>query len=243
MKNIHLILTDKPSRLAKSTKSGLNAAKEGKGLYESNKFGITTFNIYITSEEDLILSGYHFNSKYGDEPQKTNQRDIDSRKYWEQENYYISRIVLTTDEDLIKNGVQKIDNEFLKWFIKNPSCEYVDVDKHWEIESWYRIIIPKENRKQHIIEMMKDDEKLGLYEETLENIAENYCLDKFGSKTGNKSVIDGIYFGANLMAEKMYSEEEVLNLLLTLGNILESSSRISFYTEKRIKKWFENNKK
>jgi hypothetical protein len=28
MKNIHILATDKPSRLAKSTKSGLNAAKK-----------------------------------------------------------------------------------------------------------------------------------------------------------------------------------------------------------------------
>jgi len=41
-KNVWVIPTDKPSRLAKSTRSGLNAAKKGEGLYESGKFGITT---------------------------------------------------------------------------------------------------------------------------------------------------------------------------------------------------------
>jgi hypothetical protein len=31
------------------------------------------------------------------------------------------KIILTTDPDLIKDGVQPIDNEFLEWFVKNPS--------------------------------------------------------------------------------------------------------------------------
>jgi hypothetical protein len=39
------------------------------------------------------------------------------------------KIILTTDQDLIKDGVQAIDDEFLEWFVKNPSCESVKVDK------------------------------------------------------------------------------------------------------------------
>jgi hypothetical protein len=77
------------------------------------------------------------------------------------------KIVLTTDPDLIKDGVQAIDNEFLEWFIANPSCEEVEVEKLkctgqcWKfIESdykktclsgcelkEYKIIIPQEELK------------------------------------------------------------------------------------------------
>lgn len=39
------------------------------------------------------------------------------------------KIILTTDVDLIKNGVQEIDDEFLEWFVKNPSCENVNIEK------------------------------------------------------------------------------------------------------------------
>ena len=61
------------------------------------------------------------------------------------------KIILTTDGDLIKDGVQAPDDEFLQWFVENPSCEeakveiteisciipnFGDVDK-------YRITIPK----------------------------------------------------------------------------------------------------
>lgn len=36
------------------------------------------------------------------------------------------KIILTTDPDLIKDGVQAIDDEFLELFVKNPTCEVVE---------------------------------------------------------------------------------------------------------------------
>ena len=39
------------------------------------------------------------------------------------------KIILTTDQDLIKDGVQAIDDEFLEWYVQNPSCEKVKVVK------------------------------------------------------------------------------------------------------------------
>jgi hypothetical protein len=41
----------------------------------------------------------------------------------------VKKIILTTDQDLIADGVQAIDDEFLEWFVKNPSCEEVEVIK------------------------------------------------------------------------------------------------------------------
>lgn len=67
------------------------------------------------------------------------------------------KIILTTDQDLIKDGVQAIDNEFLEWFVKNPSCEFVEVKKGFaDGTAWgynfldYKIIIPKEEPKQEL---------------------------------------------------------------------------------------------
>lgn len=37
------------------------------------------------------------------------------------------KIVLTTDTDLIKDGVGEISDKFLNWFIKHPTCELVGV--------------------------------------------------------------------------------------------------------------------
>jgi hypothetical protein len=41
---------------------------------------------------------------------------------------YAYKVILTTNDLLIKDGVQAIDDEFLEWFVKNPSCEEVDVN-------------------------------------------------------------------------------------------------------------------
>jgi len=38
------------------------------------------------------------------------------------------KIILTTDQDLIKDGVQSIDDEFLEWFCsKNGEVDFVKV--------------------------------------------------------------------------------------------------------------------
>ena len=51
-----------------------------------------------------------------------------------------SKVVLTTNQDLINDGVQAIDNDFLNWFVKNPSCD--------EVEGGYeRIIFGKTNNE------------------------------------------------------------------------------------------------
>ena len=70
---------------------------------------------------------------------------------------------MTTDQELIKDGVQAIDDEFLEWFVKSPSRENVKVELIEEIPSGftfgmfgndepptelvYKIIIPKEEPK------------------------------------------------------------------------------------------------
>jgi hypothetical protein len=41
-----------------------------------------------------------------------------------------NKVILTTNKLLIKDGVQAIDDEFLEWFVKNPSCEEVGVEKY-----------------------------------------------------------------------------------------------------------------
>jgi hypothetical protein len=77
------------------------------------------------------------------------------------------KILMTTDTELIKDGVHPIGDEFLEWFVKNPSCEVVEVIKedveqpkplypngnHKGERVWietYKIIIPKEEPKQEL---------------------------------------------------------------------------------------------
>lgn len=75
-------------------------------------------HIYITSKEEIKEGDWFF--------------DIISNTIHKAElatGVFNSRkkIILTTDLDLIKDGVQPIDDEFLEWFIKNPNCEEVEV--------------------------------------------------------------------------------------------------------------------
>jgi len=166
MKNIHLIATDKPSRL--------HLGKSGLVLCDLvfNPTTINSQNIYITNSEkpkarDWVLGDFPDNpigkviSKYG---QEFTAQSLNGDKYGLAE-YDSNKIILTTDDQLIQNGVQAIDNEFLEWFVKNPSCEEVEVIKNylsnngqwkdvllpseWEIDTKikYKIIIPKEESK------------------------------------------------------------------------------------------------
>ena len=79
-------------------------------------------HIYITSDEEIKHEDWYIYIK-----------DSLLRQYNKDSNpsaasaSYNKKIILTTDSDLIKDGVQAIDDEFLEWFVKNPSCEFVDV--------------------------------------------------------------------------------------------------------------------
>ncbi len=150
MKNIHLVPTDKLSRLA-DMEGLLVFGKDFK-----SPIGHPTMylykHIYITSDEEI---------KEGDA-----QYDIDGDISWAFGNDSSQwegnkKIILTTDTDLIADGVQAIDDEFLEWFVKNPNCEYVEfndskvVKEHifdgsndGEIIWEKKIIIPQEEPKQ-----------------------------------------------------------------------------------------------
>jgi hypothetical protein len=114
MKNLHLLVTDKPSRLALRN-SGLVYCE-----FELSKYTIDGQHIYITNDEEIKEGDWVFGMdgifQYKG---KVNLPDVELPK----------KIILTTDSDLIASGVQAINDEFLEWFVKNPSCEEVEVDK------------------------------------------------------------------------------------------------------------------
>ena len=142
MKNIHLIPTDKPSRLYLAYDKDYYLSVEHFIQLDTKNY--KSFNIYITSDEEIKEDEYYLGE--------------DNNIYClvTTVNFNGKKIILTTDGDLIKDGVQSIDDEFLEWFVKNPNCEeakveiteisciipnFGDVDK-------YRIAIPKEESKQ-----------------------------------------------------------------------------------------------
>jgi hypothetical protein len=139
MKNIHVLPTSQPSRL-----SILNSGKLNFGAEFISSSNSKAQNIYITSDEEIKEGDWGLS--------KLNEVILFGRSY--NEKFY-KKIILTTDDLLIKDGVQAIDDEFLEWFVKNPSCErvevendnYVDIEKD-EYVDFYEIIIPKEEPKQ-----------------------------------------------------------------------------------------------
>jgi hypothetical protein len=154
MKNLHVIPTDKPSRLWINTINGeLVLDKEANELHAQN--------IYITSDEKLPYDSSIFNSGAFYHRDPVGDVHIITKHTFKPNPHFCKRIILTTDQDLIKDSVQAIDDDFLEWFVKNPSCEKVDVlnepyklpyesgniyQNHWFDN--YKIIIPKEEPKQ-----------------------------------------------------------------------------------------------
>jgi hypothetical protein len=131
-------------------------------------------------------------------------------------NNHYKKVILTTDQDLI--GVQAIDDEFLEWFVKNPSCESVEVFKERShgvefIDDYpkgffdYKIIIPQEEPKQDYKPNSCDIifETAALIEnkqETLEEAAANLA-------DPNLCKTDNWIAGAKWQAERMYTYDEL----------------------------------
>jgi hypothetical protein len=188
-------------------------------------------NIYITSDEEIKIDDYYL----GD----------DNHIYClvTTVNSNGKKIILTTDQDLIKDGVQSIDDEFLEWFVKNPSCEYVTVCDvvFGESRVWKKyIIIPKEKPKQFSMNAdLYENHGIVLPElpkqETLEQAA-----NRLFYTVGNEGIasIDSFMKGAKWQAERMYSEEEVIDLLQKMNDC-----PTTFEGRIDIREWFEQHKK
>jgi hypothetical protein len=150
MKNIHIIQTNKPSRLY------TNHGQLHLDSTVQKSYGHTIDqHIYITSDEikarDWCLLDHNVGQSTGYSVLKCLKADVENGEYLFQDkdgDKFITgrceKIILTTDQDLIKDGVQEINDEFLEWFIKNPSCEKVEIFYEFPQPSKYKIIIPQE---------------------------------------------------------------------------------------------------
>lgn len=122
MKNIHVLPTDKPSRLFVSSRDGkiklTGHTKDFVGIKQ---------HIYITSDEEIKEGDWMYYKHFGEDiVTKYNTWGGQNTNVNEHKDYY-KKIILTTDQDLIADGLQAIDDTFLEWFVKNPSCEEVEI--------------------------------------------------------------------------------------------------------------------
>ena len=249
MKNIHLIPTDKPSRLFTSDSVLILAG------YPATTFK-TGKNIYITSDEEIKEPCWCW--------------DILQKKiYWVRDTLpkyptignYFKKIILTTDQELIADGVQDINDEFLNWYVNNLGCEKVEIeDSCLEVrpcdcvmnenclKPGYKIIIPKAEIKQENcctpigqIKRYIDCKGCGKKpkQETLEEESEREAslFYEKGSLDWNK-YRQVFIEGAKWQQNRSYGEEEVLELLLKMNEW-----PTTFDSEEEVKEWFEQFKK
>jgi hypothetical protein len=179
MKNIHIIPTDKPS-----TPSRLFYKEQE--LVFSKKYSVFNgVNIYITSDEEIKVNDYI--------------TDGYSVWQWKDDSSLLGRkkVILATDQDLINNGVQAIHDEFLEWFVKNPSCQYggyKDID-------WDKIITQKVEPKQETLEEAAER----LYPTTFVSIfTQRDKVDK--NKKRRKIWIEGAKWQQEQILQFLYSE-------------------------------------
>jgi hypothetical protein len=282
MKNIHVLPTDKPSRLIYNNRlKSFCFQKEKDGMYindgkvssanfwsieKAQNNGFQPQNIYITNDEDIKEGDWFINKFYIDK-----RAPIASQRFAMNSNAVFSnpkKIILTTDQDLIADGVQAIEDDFLEWFVKNPTYESVRVNNLCYgalggfADAGYKIIIPKEEPKLDLEkEMFELEQELDIpshlrwhnskpEQETLEEAAENHASKKLQRPITiytplESNVAEYVSFvkGAKWQQEQdknKYSEEEVFNLLM------------NFWMEKRqefktnpvcVANWFEQFKK
>ena len=220
MKNIHLIPTDKPSRLYSKDGNHILDTTMAIDWYISSAC-YKPQNIYITSSNDIGVGDYYLprvNSIYKCIEDATGL-NLERR-------LGVGKIVLTTDPELINDGVQGIDDEFLNWFINNPGCEYVKVEvteisciipNFGDVDK-YRIVIPKEEPKQKSLveKMIPLQLKYNLdmmKQETLEQAAEKYAK-QFDYAEDSSPNIDFIE-GAKWQQEQENTANDILNYILT----------------------------
>ena len=244
MKNIHVIPTKKLSNLLLCIKSYVehkdtpeeNSDNKGDFRLGCGKYASKVFykphHMYINSDEEIKEGDWVLNTNTNSIAKYTGHGSMD---WW-------VKIILTTDQDLIADGVQAIDDEFLEWFVKNPSCDEVEVLR-CPIEGLYTII-PKEEPKQ---KCECTDECLGYLTKECKRIEEpkqEITLEEAAERLIKLNRQDAFYEGAKYQAERSYSEEDMKSAF-KIGFSIGYGSDVHAIDEKNrtCNEWFEQFKK
>lgn len=240
MKNIHLLPTDKPSILGRFIDTNNLFLRVSNDIPRGENV-----NIYITSDEEikegdvvkipcgvgkvkeLIWKFGNDNPSYIVEDiliyklrygQKEGELQINSFRYED-----VKKIILTTDQDLINDGIQAIGDEFLEWLVKNPSCEWVEVG--------YGVIRLTENdNKGYWISIPNAEFNMSI-EEPKQEIPEERkpYWDLVDIKAEQNNIIDlnayanGVEDGVKWQQEQdknLYSEEEVRKMFSGYNEVI-----------------------
>ena len=240
MKNIHVLPTDKPSRLRYNLSNVLALTKEPYRDYSKQ----VNQNICITNDEEIKEGDWVYS--IWDKKIKRAIKDI-------KDALFLKKVILTTDQDLIKDGVQAIDDEFLEWFIKNPSCEKVNIEKDYSygnLEHFdYKIIIPKEEPKQEclITKSIQLDAELAYKSLPKQEPKQETTSEGFHRiyKETDYREFDFVSFkiGVEWQQERSYSEEDLREAFRQGQDNMDYSEIYGWDSKLTEQEWFEQFKK
>lgn len=223
MKNIHILPTNKPSNLyqigndlIKSIISSHHLNNIGRHIYITNNDEINE-DWFIDTKRNLIT--------------KAKRKEIGTTEkvpiiICEYEGCYLEKdcrkIVLTTDQTLIKDGIQSIDDESIKWLINNPETQNLEViygffnpmgrqvdpmnlgENHSQCKWKYKLILPitiKHKQQTNIPEIGKVAEEK--YLERLNNFQKVDFKDGF---------VEGVNWSENQPKNNTFTTEQAFNL-------------------------------
>ncbi len=228
MKNVHLITTDKPSRL--------RIGNNGNFVYgiaqtstKSINDDFTNQHIYITDDSEI---------REGDWFITTDTNKLHKSDWVKFVFNNGKKIILTTDQDLISDGIEQISEDVLLKIV-----DHINSGKN--IDS-LKIIIPQEefSTKLHKGEMFSDlaleqqydnmIKALGMKQETLEEAIER-TKEEYPVWLDEEAFI----LGAKWQQERSYSEEDIINALHSV-ELKDNKDYTKIY--EGMKKWFEQNK-
>lgn len=223
MKNIHLLSTPKPSRLVKFFTNKFHLCKEILPIHDEEQYQ----NIYITNSEEIKEGDWFLNDM--------NILFKAGKNYIENpaKEVYIGhkKIILTTDQELIKDGVQAIPDEFLEWFVKNPSCEDIEVNKiykdYGETDIFDLVCTP--HSFKYKITIPKEEPKKETLEEVAEKYATNHGMMAYVFPEKKESFIEGAKWQKEQDKNK-YSEEDMRKMydFGSIGHFTENESLEQF---------------
>jgi hypothetical protein len=263
MKNVHLLPTDRPSRLRIEDNGNFVFGMIQTSIQSKND-DFTNQHIYITfdaSDEEIKKGDWIIDLTNNVAITEYGSSELDPG---------CKKIILTTDQDLIKDGVQAIDDEFLEWFVKNPSCESVEIENKKVLVGWepdytyedlgidgsknvyhnfYKIIIPKEEPKQELPQLgtKEFNDLASAYfggepkQETLEEAAEKLYLSHENNELlyGHSEDLQLAYKAGILDGAKWQAER--------IPSIIEEYLETAFISKEQgymnPQKWFEQFKK
>lgn len=227
-RNIHILDTNKPSRLYKIIGSYKLGLVQSDFLLEQTAGGTQNCHVYITIDGRFTEGSYVTD---GVEVIKATPKIYDAQGLVNRRNW--RKIIITSDADLIGDGVQEASEDLLEWIVSRPNEVSLPVRKKWK--AWnnknpdeYKTEIPKKCCESGFVDYYcknvskcsnSGDKKPG---ETLEEAIDSYYKREYSTTIPNIGTCrDFARFGARWHADQLKSDEVIQKLEENLEELLK----------------------